>query len=89
MAGHQLLPKQFVFTLGVGFTFGFSLAYMILAGSGLGGRREIFHGPPPYPAAAGDPHSHQDQVRLPGLSSDMTEQMFGSQVLRGLQTREG
>ena len=74
-----------MFTLGVGFTFGFSLAYMILAGSGLGGRREMFHGPPPYPTAAEDPHSDQDQVRLPGLSSDMTEQMDSSleRELRG------
>ena len=48
-----------MFTLAVGFTFGFSLAYMLLAGSGLGGRREMFPGPPPQP---GDPHSHQ--VRL-------------------------
>jgi len=48
-----------MFTLAVGFTFGFSLAYMLLAGSGLGGRREMFPGPPPQP---GDPHSHQSLV---------------------------
>ena len=61
ISAHQLLPKQFVFTLTVGFTFGFSIAYMALSGSGLGGRKEMFQGPPPYPE---DPHSHDHKVQL-------------------------
>ena len=61
IVGHQLLPKHFIFTLTVGFTFGFSIAYMALSGTGLGARTEMFHGPPPYPE---DPHSHDHKVKL-------------------------
>ena len=49
--GYQLPKHSLIFTLYVGFTFGFGIAYMALclSGSGLVGRTEMFQGTPPYP----------------------------------------
>merc|ERR1719187_2090098 len=63
--GHQGQPhshglavsRQFLATLAVGVTFGFSFAYMLLGAAGAG-RRELFQGPP-YPVDTSDPHDHQ------------------------------
>jgi len=55
------VSRQFLATLAVGVTFGFSFAYMLLGAAGAG-RRELFQGPP-YPrdlaGPPSDPHSHQ------------------------------
>jgi len=52
-----VFSKQFLLTLVVGVTFGFSFAYMLLGAAGAG-RRELFQGPP-YPVDTSDPHDHQ------------------------------
>ena len=52
-----VFSKQFLLTLVVGVTFGFSFAYMLLGAAGAG-RRELFQGPP-YPVDVDDPHDHQ------------------------------
>ena len=52
-----MFSKQFLLTLVVGVTFGFSFAYMLLGAAGAG-RRELFQGPP-YPVDTSDPHDHQ------------------------------
>ena len=59
--------KNFIFTIGIGFTFGFSVAYMLLSASGIGGKKEIFLGPPIRPddgyiGHSSDPHDHDHQV---------------------------
>lgn len=70
--GHNpgtVVSRNFIVTLLLGITFGFSFAYMLL--SATGGRKEIFLGPPyprdnpgpPHP----DPHSHQDDLSRPNL----------------------
>ena len=57
-----------MFTLAMGFTLGFSLAYMILSSGGAGagaGASQHFPGPPPRPWAAdggSDPHDHDHKV---------------------------
>ena len=52
-----VFSRQFLLTLVVGVTFGFSFAYMLLGAAGAG-RRELFQGPP-YPVDTSDPHDHQ------------------------------
>jgi len=58
--GHQIVSKNFLFTLGLGVTFGFSFAYMLLSAGGVG-RKELFLGPPYRPDVemAADPHDHK------------------------------
>jgi len=70
--GHQahshglVVSRQFLATLAVGVTFGFSFAYMLLGAAGAG-RRELFQGPP-YPrdlaGPPSDPHSHQASLEV-------------------------
>ena len=61
--GHQIVSKNFLFTLGLGVTFGFSFAYMLLSAGGVG-RKELFLGPPYRPDVemAADPHDHKVRV---------------------------
>jgi len=57
--GHHTVSKNFLFTLGLGVTFGFSFAYMLLSATGAG-RKEIFLGPPYHPdTRENDPHDHK------------------------------
>ena len=58
-SGHHSVSKNFLFTLGLGVTFGFSFAYMLLSATGAG-RKEIFLGPPYKPDTQdSDPHDHK------------------------------
>ena len=59
LSGHHTVSKNFLFTLGLGVTFGFSFAYMLLSATGAG-RKEIFLGPPYHPDTRdNDPHDHK------------------------------
>ena len=67
LSGHHSVSKNFLFTLGLGVTFGFSFAYMLLSATGAG-RKEIFLGPPYHPdMQEADPHDHK--VRRQDVSS--------------------
>ena len=72
---HSVMSRYSMFTLAVGFSLGFSLAYMILSASSLGGRREMFLGPPIH--GEQDPHSHDHKVSVRVTSrhpqSDLTD----------------
>ena len=59
---HSVMSRYSMFTLAVGFSLGFSLAYMTLSASSLGGRREMFLGPPIH--GEQDPHSHDHKVSV-------------------------
>ncbi len=69
------MSRYSMFTLAVGFSLGFSLAYMTLSASSLGGRREMFLGPPIH--GEQDPHSHDHKVSVRVTSrhpqSDLTD----------------
>ena len=70
-----MMSRYSMFTLAVGFSLGFSLAYMTLSASSLGGRREMFLGPPIR--GEQDPHSHDHKVSVRVTSrhqqSDLTD----------------
>ena len=72
---HSVMSRYSMFTLAVGFSLGFSLAYMTLSASSLGGRREMFLGPPIR--GEQDPHSHDHKVSVRATSrhqqSDLTD----------------
>jgi len=70
--GHHSVSKNFLFTLGLGVTFGFSFAYMLLSATGAG-RKEIFLGPPyKQDTQDDDPHDHKPLSSLqPGPPPEM------------------
>ena len=77
---HSVMSRYSMFTLAVGFSLGFSLAYMILSASSLGGRREMFLGPPIH--GEQDPHSHNHKVsvRVTSRHLSQTSQMVETSV---------
>lgn len=66
--GHTV-PKNFLVTLGIGITFGFSFAYMILNSTGIG--RHDFLLPPPPPKGV-DAHTHEELQHEKGPTSEVS-----------------
>ena len=82
---HSVMSRHSMFTLAVGFSLGFSLAYMILSAGSLGGRREMFLGPPIH--GEQDPHSHDHKVsvRVTSRHISQSSQMVETSVSNNLR----
>jgi len=78
--GIPTVSKNFIFTIGIGFTFGFSFAYMLLSANGIGGKREIFLGPPIRPdidsSLPSDPHDHDHKSLIPDNNGPVPDLMI-------------
>lgn len=74
------IPRQVLITLGIGITFGFSFAYMILNSTGVG-RHEFLLSPPPPKGA--DPHTHEELQHEEGPTVDVSFHSGDEDVHRG------